>query len=66
MEGTDTTPSSVARATVVEKNGAGVNGRANGAERDVSAHLSAHLVHRVDVESHRVLGSLPMGFEAAT
>ena len=48
-------PSGVAGATVVEEDGAGVDRRANRAEGDVSTHLAAHLVHRVDVESHRVL-----------
>ena len=40
---------------MVEEDGAGVDGRADGAEGDVPAHLPAHLVHRVDVERHRVL-----------
>ena len=40
---------------MVEEDGAGVDGRADGAEGDVPAHLPAHLVHRVDVECHRVL-----------
>ena len=48
-------PSRVAGAAVVEEDGAGVDGRADGAQGDVPAHFSAHLVHRVDVERHRVL-----------
>ena len=40
---------------MVEEDGAGVDGRADGAEGDVPAHLPAHLVHRVDVERHRIL-----------
>ena len=40
---------------MVEEDGAGVDGRADGAEGDVPAHLPAYLVHRVDVECHRVL-----------
>ena len=48
-------PSRVSGAAVVEEDGAGVDGRADGAEGDVPAHLPAHLVHRVDVERHRVL-----------